>query len=88
MGERSINLDACQLSQGIIGGTAELAPAQRTGGVVILPGLQADRVEVLLAGAAVLQFLILLIHLSEADGAVRIILQIDVLGFLSRGIHA
>jgi hypothetical protein len=83
----SINLDACEHAERVIGRVCEFSPAEGTGGVMVLPGINANRVEILLAGATVFQFLILLIHLREANGAVSIILQINVLGIFSSCIH-
>lgn len=67
---------------------AERAPAKRTSRVVILPSIEAHHMEILLASATILQFLVLLVHLSEANGAVSVILEIDVLGVLSRRVQS
>jgi hypothetical protein len=83
----SIKLYACQFAERVCGGAVERAPAERAGGVVVLPGVDADGMEILLAGAAILQFLVFLIHLGEADGAVCVILEIDILGVLSGSVH-
>lgn len=63
---------------------AESASAEGTGRVVILPSIKTHHVEILLASATILQFLVLLVHLCEANGAVSIILQIDILCVFSR----
>ena len=49
---------------------------------MIFPGIQAHSVEVLLALLAILKILSVFIHLSEANRAVSIILEIYILGVL------
>ncbi len=49
---------------------------------MIFPGIQAHSVEVLLALLAILKILSVFIHLSEANRAVSVILEIYVLGVL------
>lgn len=68
----------------------ELASAKRTSRIVFLPSINAHDMEVLLAGSTVLEILILLIHFSEADGAVSVILEIDFLGvfLVAAGCHS
>jgi hypothetical protein len=46
---------------------------------VVQPGIHAHLVEVLLALLAVQQIFVLLVHLSEADCAIRIVLQVNLL---------
>ena len=76
----SINLNLVEFAQGVVErAVAKRAPAQRACRVVILPGIEAHHVEILLAGAAILQLIVLLVHLGEANGAIRIVLEIDVL---------
>lgn len=47
---------------------------------MVLPSCDALAVEVFFASAAVLEGLVLLVHFCEADGAVGIVLEVDLLG--------
>lgn len=85
----SINLDFVEFAQRIVQrAVAKRAPAKRTGRVVVLPGIEAHHMEILLASATILQFLVLLVHLSEANGAIGVVLEIDVLRILSRRVQS
>ena len=60
--------------------------AERTSWVVVFPGSNTDHVEVLATLVAVFQVLVLFVHLSEADGAVGVVFEVDFFGlFLACG---
>jgi len=55
---------------------------------VVLPGIDAHYMEVLLACATILQILVLFIHFREADGAIWVILEVNLLAVLLGGAGA
>jgi len=68
--------------------STEFSPAKWASGIVVLPSLDTDNVEIFFAGAAILQFFVLLIHFSEANGAISIVLKVDFFRIFSSSIHS
>lgn len=76
-----VYFDPLELRQGALAGLSnKVSSAQRTGRVVIFPGRDAHLVEIFLALRTVLKSLVFFVHFGEANCAVSVVFEVDVLG--------